>query len=465
MELIILGAGVAGLGAAHTLKAQGIQDFVILEARSRIGGRILTHQSSDLPIPVELGPEFIHGTPEEIFSLVEGGVLSSIDLSNHHLFKQNGKFVEFDDFWKKLARDMPHHVHGKDKSFAQALKLQGNGKNGAAQFARSFVEGFHGADPEKLSAKAMAQSKKELRNPEETRLSRVVGGYQSLVDWLGTPLMSQIHLETPARHIQWSKGFVEVVTTDGRRYRARKILITLPLSLLKLSSEEEGSVVFDPPLSRKSEALDLLEMGSVLRVMLQFKSAFWFDDEKFKNVYFLHDTEETFPTWWTTLPLRTSFITGWCGGPEAQKLSRKTDTEIIAEALKSLGNYFPHCRKTMEDDLVQAFFYNWEKDPFARGAYSYPGVGGTDAARALARPMDGTLFFAGEATSANGLNGTVNGALQTGFRAAREILKSLKKSAPRSFPSIEQRELEDRVLAPIHALQPSMKPEPFDHTP
>jgi len=75
------------------------------------------------------------------------------------------------------------------------------------------------------------------------------------------------------------------------------------------------------------------------------------------------------------------------------------------------------------DPLLRAFhFHDWSADPFARGAYSYPGVGGLQAAQTFAEPLDGTLFFAGEATDFQGANGTVHGAIESGYRAARELL-------------------------------------------
>jgi monoamine oxidase len=80
----------------------------------------------------------------------------------------------------------------------------------------------------------------------------------------------------------------------------------------------------------------------------------------------------------------------------------------------------PELRK----QITGSFTHDWQVDPFSRGAYSYAGVGGMDAAMKLAEPIANTLYFAGEATNGDGYNGTVHGAIATGVRAAKELLQS-----------------------------------------
>ncbi|HEY2235604.1 MAG TPA: FAD-dependent oxidoreductase, partial [Candidatus Angelobacter sp.] len=80
----------------------------------------------------------------------------------------------------------------------------------------------------------------------------------------------------------------------------------------------------------------------------------------------------------------------------------------------------------LRQQITASFVHDWQADPFSRGAYSYTAVGGIDAAQALAAPVDGTLFFAGEATNVKGYTGTVHGAIATGLRAAKELLESAR---------------------------------------
>jgi monoamine oxidase len=170
----------------------------------------------------------------------------------------------------------------------------------------------------------------------------------------------------------------------------------------------------------------------VLKVVLRFRNSFWEELEggRYREASFFHSLETTFPTFWTSMPLRSPFINAWLGGPPAALLSEKSDAQIVQEALKGLegmfGGQLPHGRAQLE----AAFVHNWQRDPFARGAYSYVGVGHNDTARrSLAAPLQDTLFFAGEATDTEGEAATVTGALQSGLRAAREVNESLGLSS------------------------------------
>ena len=129
-----------------------------------------------------------------------------------------------------------------------------------------------------------------------------------------------------------------------------------------------------------------------------------------------------FPTFWTTLPVRTPLLVAWAGGPRAARMSKATKSEVIEHAFASFVSLFGE-RMDLAESLAGAWVHGWLRDPFARGAYSHVLVGGDDAVDRLAKPLGGTLFFAGEATDTGGEAGTVAGALQSGERAAREVLR------------------------------------------
>src|SRR5919197_595925 len=103
----------------------------------------------------------------------------------------------------------------------------------------------------------------------------------------------------------------------------------------------------------------------------------------------------------------------WAGGPAAAALSPFGDAAIVDRALEALGRTFGIGRGRAESLLEAWYLHNWQSDPFARGAYSYVVVGGLADQEALARPIDGTLFFAGEATDCEGHQATVHGAIAT----------------------------------------------------
>jgi len=147
--------------------------------------------------------------------------------------------------------------------------------------------------------------------------------------------------------------------------------------------------------------------------------------DELRDAGFLHDPGAAFPTWWTALPLRLSVLTGWSGGPKADALSGRGEAAILARAIESLAQIFGLRRSAISKLLIHVHMHDWPADPLARGAYSYEMVGSAGARSQLAKPVEGTLFFAGEATDTSGQASTVAGALASGQRAAREAVQSM----------------------------------------
>jgi monoamine oxidase len=173
-------------------------------------------------------------------------------------------------------------------------------------------------------------------------------------------------------------------------------------------------------------------MGGVLRVTFKFDEPFWqskrfaakHDDERLDAMAFVHTgSASPFPTWWTTYPVQAPLLVGWFGGPSAWELASASRDEIVVAAKRSLSAAFGMTRAAIDRHTRRVFVHNWNTDPFSRGAYSYVTVGGSRAAAQLARPIDRTVFVAGEHAS-SGRNGTVDGAIASGRRAARQVLQA-----------------------------------------
>ena len=172
-------------------------------------------------------------------------------------------------------------------------------------------------------------------------------------------------------------------------------------------------------------------MGKVIRVTLKFRDRFWEDlkphgakGKTLADMSFLFSDDPWFPTWWTAMPQTSPMITGWAPFRSAEKLSGRNRSFVIDRAVDTLGSLLGVKRSRLERLLESAHFHDWQADPFARGAYSYGKVGAPRALQALARSLDQTLYFAGEATDTSGQNGTVHGAIASAHRAAREIRKA-----------------------------------------
>jgi monoamine oxidase len=164
-------------------------------------------------------------------------------------------------------------------------------------------------------------------------------------------------------------------------------------------------------------------MGPVVKVCLCFATAFWerIEDGRYREAAFFRSERGPFPAFWTQLPVRSELVAAWLGGPRATAMQRLSKEQRIETALNAFGSLLGD-PKGARRELVASFTHDWSADPYARGAYSYVAVGGDGARAALAAPLESSLFFAGEATSTDGQGGTVNGALESGERAAAELL-------------------------------------------
>jgi monoamine oxidase len=431
-EVLIIGAGGAGLAAAAAL-ANSSRRLLLLEARDRIGGRIWTRPVPDLAVPIEYGAEFIHGEAPTTMAILRSGGKTAIESSDTHFTLHDGAPAAGNDFFHEVRRAMraSTQLNDHDESFDSFLEHSTQLSPEARRYARKMAEGFDAADTSRASARAIvAEWTAEMMNDDAPQ-SRPAGGYDALLATLASALQSasvRLQLQSIVRNVHWSKGSVEVEGTfigTPFRVRAPRAIITLPLGVLQEPPQAPDAVRFSPALDEKRSALQRLASGPVIKLMLRFRSAFWEELEgaRYRNAAFFHAPGADFPTFWTQLPVRAPLLVAWVGGPKAARLSAGAPREIVAQALQSLQAMFGK-RCNVADALEGSYVHDWQQDPFARGAYSYVTVGG-DAARAeLATPLADTLFFAGEATATQEEAATVTGALQSGQRAAREVLAS-----------------------------------------
>jgi monoamine oxidase len=435
-DVVIIGAGVAGLAAARALAEAG-RSVLLLEARDRIGGRVWTRHELDTSAPVELGAEFIHGQIPQTLGLLHEAGEAALSTDGSHWTLLNGKLQQrTDPLFEQLQQGMQKAeiLEKSDVSFHAFLEQgerYGISKE-AAELGRRFVQGFDAADPGRVSAQSIAEewsSGGMLDSPQ----FRPMGGYSSVLTALAGKLdRGKVHLQlhTVVSVVRWKRGAVEIEGVFLDRpfeVKAPKVIVTVPIGVLQLTEGAPGAIRFTPALESKRDAIAGILSGPVLKVVLRFRTVFWeeFDGGRYHDAAFFYSLGTPFPTFWTSMPTRSPFLNAWTGGPPAAKLSEKSDAEIVQAALDSLHTMFGDRLPDARAQLEAAFVHNWERDPFSCGAYSYVGVGHNDTARrALAAPLDDTLFFAGEATDTEGEAATVTGALQSGARAAREVAES-----------------------------------------
>lgn len=439
-DVVVVGAGIAGLAAAAALSKAGISVLVI-EARNRIGGRIFTEIDPVHQFPIELGAEFIHGSPPEIWAPLNERKIRITKVEGDEWCVNRGKVAPCDFFGSVDQILQKMDDRSPDESFQNFLDREFPAQRADAKLqdarerATGYVSGFNAADPTLVSVHWLVKEMRAEEAIEGDRAFRADRGYQTLVEIFRQELIRRsvtIRTNTVVERIRWQKGGAELtVGSDGHTVTiaARRVLVTLPLAVLQADPGERGAVRFAPALPQdKLDAMNKLEMGKVIRVTLRFRERFW---ERIKplrsrkktlaNLSFLLSQDEWFPTWWTAMPQELPIITGWAPFRAAEKLSGKPRPFVIERSLATLGQLLGMDVSELQRLLDDAHFHDWQADPFARGAYSYGKIGADGAQEALARPLDDTLFFAGEATDTGGHNGTVHGAIASGYRAATEI--------------------------------------------
>ena len=423
-RVLVIGAGMAGLAAARTLHDAGLS-VTVLEARDRIGGRVWTSQRWP-DAPVDMGASWIHGVRgNPLTALADAGNVRRLptDYDNAVLYDTDGAEMS-DALWERIdaqaedaldAAEAYAEARDVDLSLQAALTGAGelDGLTSQSQRYLSFylntvVEHEFGADVSALSA--WYGDDAELYRGGDVIFP---DGYGQLTTALARDL--DLRLGTHARMVHYARDGV-TVSTDQDDFRGDYVVVTLPLGVL-----QQGAVSFAPALPRaKQDAIHALGSGLLNKAWLRFPHAFWPREPEMIN--YVPATPGRWAEWlnlyhYTGEPI----LLGFNAGSYGSTLEAWTDAAIIADAMDVLRTIYGPQIPAPDDWQIT----RWASDPLALGAYSYYAVG-TDRAtrRALAAPVAGRLFFAGEATSQDHPS-TVHGAYMSGVRAAEEILDNL----------------------------------------
>ena len=413
LDVVVIGAGLSGLAAAGHLRRDG-RRVLVVEARGRLGGRVATRRPPGWEVPIESGAEFVHEDPDILVNALHATRLRLSEVAPRQRIAVGGKLRDAQRIFERVqeALEAPPAAEGPIDALLRA-RLAGREERA---FALTFVRGFHAADPARASALSLAGQGGASENRQ------VPAGYDRLVEHLARPLDGLVRTSAAVRLVKWKRGSVDIVARSRAGWdlpipRARALLVTTPVAVLAAHRPR-----FSPALpSPKRRAIAALATGNVVKVHLRFRRVLW---KRFEPFGLVNVPGGPLNAWWTR-GRDAPVLVGWAGGPIADRLAGRDPETVVAIACRTIAGALGLRRSDVADALVDALVDDWSKDPWALGAYSWVPVGARWAQAALGAPVDGTIFFAGEATHTAGMNGTTAGALETAERAVAEIQAAL----------------------------------------
>jgi monoamine oxidase len=406
-DVVIIGAGIAGISAARYLHDAG-KSVCIVEARDRIGGRIWSNHDDPM-YPLELGAQFIHGDNVATWEWVRRLQLSTTSASlwqgrrvwyNQDVYTVDELAIIHPEITTlSQLEDAIMAYDGPDISFAEWLSARG-----VSDLVR------HLADIRYIHSAATTPARASMHAMRDDLLAttaiggqdyHINAGYAPIVHALADQL--EIHLDTIVTAIH-DHGTHCTVTCRTGDISARRVIVTIPLSLLKAQI-----LTFVPPLpDQKLHAIAHIDMHGGAKVVLQFERPFWPSDMTFLSLV------DPAPVWWTIAP-GSPYLFGFFTGPRADYLLQHPTP--ITMCLDVLSQAYGDAPRQL---LCHSQIVDWSNDPWSRGAYSSVPVGHHGLRPALAA-AHGRIHFAGEATALDGQAASVHGAMVSGIRAAQEI--------------------------------------------
>lgn len=415
-KVVIVGAGISGLYAGLLLKQKGIP-FSIVEASSRLGGRIRSLKGF-ADYGIELGAEEIHGKNTLWYSLVKGTQAEFVDdETDDFLFaKKQLKSVsgwESDTNYQQAVAfiEQANSYKGADQTVAQLAQLRGISAD-FAPLVNAQLGNEYGTSNTRLSIKGISEEDDLWTAGNQNYMLR-----NKTFDWVleqhFSSITDQIQYQTAVKSIQYQGSKILLTTLQGQIMEADRVIVTVPLVILK------NQISFEPSLpSTKQAAMKAIGMDSGMKIILKFSQRFW--PSNLGSLY-----GSLVPEYWFTSFGRgnVAVLTAFVMGEKAEYLSKlgsQATNTVLTELDTIFGNQI--ASKSFTGSVIQ----DWGKETYIGGAYSYPMVGGGIQMRKdLAASVQNRLFFAGEATHFAGHSGTVHGALETGQRAVNELIKTL----------------------------------------
>lgn len=444
-SILIIGAGAAGLMSALECSSAGLP-VTVLEASAQPGGRIHTIElstsapgtpfsqdpaqaSPGLSMPpnspvsyIESGAEFIHGHLPVTLALLDQAGITYTPIAGQMIRMSKGRRLDEDFFgeeWETLMQKMEELE--KDIPIKEFLDTRFPGEEYASlrENIRRFAEGYDLADIEKASTKALHEEWQEEGGTEY----RVDGGYGKMIAYMQQRSEAQgakFIFSSPVTRVDWEKGKVIATTAGGETFEATRLITTVSLGIL---AQDPPSIIFQPAIPDRIEAARQMGFGSVIKILVLFKSNWWKNKEGVGEFGFML-SDEKIPTWWAQAPSEKPLLSGWLAATAMKKFQVLDQAARIDACLESIASIFSVGKDFLREELITIQIFDWSQAPYIRGGYSYETVGCANARKILSTPVDQTLYFAGEALYEGHSMATVEAALTSGRDIAHIITQT-----------------------------------------
>ena len=435
-NIIVVGAGMAGIMAARTLRGAGYE-VTILEARDRIGGR--THTNHALDSPVDLGAAWIHGADGNPLMLLARELNLSLGYTDF-LNRSISAVQAYDEDGSPL--DQAEYANGISMALGAFYNAAGSELYTRSEKARTLKDWLEYGLPkpdhffsrtEMLGFRYYSLISSEYVNAADWDLidwnlsnSHVElpggdhllygSGFEAIIEYLFKGV-SDLRLDTAVTRITVTDGGVALDTSDGQ-FTCDRLVLTVPLGVLK-----KQAITFDPPLpAAKTGAIERIGFGNYEKLALRFDKFYW--PKSAQRFNYLSTGEPSLFHAWLNLGHYSGepVIILYHAGRRARHINQLSDDELIDHTLEVMQRIFGDNGFGKIPAPKAYVRTNWQADPFAQGSYSFDQIGQRPGdRRLLAEPVGERLFFAGEASHPH-YYATVHGAYETGIRAAREII-------------------------------------------
>lgn len=448
----VIGAGPAGLYVADILRSKGVK-VVVYEAGDQVGGRVrsLRNQSSaTYPVipslssdfPLELGADRFIGTDSILGKVCQAYRLPTTEINpslSHFVLDNIPKLGSGANSWDgdpdfeaaMTFRQNLENLAGSNQTVQQAVAAAGIAPR-AHGMLNGQIGNMYGADNNSAGVGGLGEQE-TLRVGDGKVLVLTGNPLQELLISRFNQVLPSVKLNTPISAIQYDSDPITLTAADGSTYEADKVIVTVPVSVLK-----NGDLSFSPALGgARASSLSKIDMGASFRAIIEFKRNFWGEDS---SLILGAENLPEFVNNGLGRGVFNSTLQITVNGSKAEMYSALGDTAIDAllAELDTLyaGQATQYVRRVTApdpndpDQIIELgpiyVTEDWTNRPYILGGYSYPLPGSTNEDRLnIGAPLNGKLFFAGEATDITGNAGLVNGALASAERCAEEVVLSI----------------------------------------